>query len=76
MLLLPRQLSWHHQQVIKEQFENEAATRGVQRLLVTSAVAAGKSTVDAGYEVSKICESVNLLLTKTIYFVNCLINVK
>lgn len=37
-------------------FEQEAADNGVDRLLLTAAVAAGQSTVDAAYEVAEIAK--------------------
>ena len=35
--------------------EEEAVATGQPKLLLTAAVGAGKSTVDAGYEIPEIC---------------------
>ena len=41
-------------QELREAFDEDADRTGRERLLLTAAVAAGKSTIDAAYEVEKI----------------------
>lgn len=43
-------------QELRNAYENEATESGKERLLLTAAVPAGKSTIDAGYEVDEIAE--------------------
>ena len=42
-------------------FERDAAERQQPRLMLTAAVAAGKPTIDAGYEIAKIGKIVDIL---------------
>ncbi|XP_043932141.1 acidic mammalian chitinase-like [Protopterus annectens] len=42
-------------------FEKEGAETGRPRLLVTAAVSAGKGTIDAGYEIAKIAQSLDFI---------------
>nr|XP_039271380.1 chitotriosidase-1-like isoform X1 [Styela clava] len=48
-------------EVLMEEYVYEASTTGKPRLLLTAAVAAGVPTVDAGYEISKVCEILDLV---------------
>ncbi len=41
---------------LKQGFENDAASTGADRLLLTAAVGMGQSTVDAGYDVPTISQ--------------------
>ena len=41
--------------MLRSEFENEAMS-GNERLLLTAAVAAGKETVDLGYEIDQISQ--------------------
>ena len=41
---------------MRSAFTIEAASTGKQTLLMTAAVAAGKSSIDAGYEIAAVCE--------------------
>ena len=43
-------------QLCREIYEEEAKRTGRPRLLLTAAVAAGKSTIDQGYEIDKISQ--------------------
>ena len=42
-------------------FKQEAVERQQPRLLLTAAVAAGKTTIDAGYEIAKIGKILDIL---------------
>ena len=43
-------------QEIREAFENEAKQNHKPRLLITAAVAAGVSTIEAGYEIRELSQ--------------------
>ncbi|KAM9320379.1 acidic mammalian chitinase-like [Gastrophryne carolinensis] len=49
-------------------FVNEAESTGRPRLLITAAVAAGKGTIDAGYEIKEIGKSLDLISVMTYDF--------
>ena len=38
------------------EFDREGLATGREPLLLSAGVAAGKSTIDAGYEIAKICQ--------------------
>ncbi len=48
-------------QDMKKAFEQEAASSGRPRLLLTAAVPAGKSYIDGGYDIKLIMEYVQLV---------------
>ena len=48
-------------QELREAFDEDALATGKDRLLLTAAVAAGKGTIDRGYEVDKLSRSVATL---------------
>ncbi|KAM8976400.1 acidic mammalian chitinase-like [Pelodytes ibericus] len=49
-------------------FETEAASTYRQRLLMTAAVSAGKGTIDAGYEIAKIGQTLDFISVMTYDF--------
>ena len=49
-------------QEIREAFEKEANENNKPRLLITAAVAAGISTIEAGYEIREVSQWVMYLL--------------
>lgn len=48
-------------QKLKTAFENEATATGKTRMILTSAVAAGQPTIDAGYEIAEVCNTLDLV---------------
>jgi len=46
---------------LREAFEEEARTTGNERLLLSAAVGAGKSTIDKAYEIGKIAKSLDFI---------------
>lgn len=48
-------------QELLEAFEAEGTATGRPRLLVTAAVAAGKGTIDAGYEIAEMAKYTKML---------------
>ena len=48
-------------QELCDAFENEAASTGKPRLILTAAVAAGESTVETAYDVEKISAALDLI---------------
>ena len=52
------QLCYVETQELRAGFEQEAATTGRERLLLTAAVPAGKSNIDSGYDIPEINKSV------------------
>ncbi len=52
---------------MRQAYEAEATATGKARLLLTAAVGAGKTTVDAGYEVEKIAKYVRSWAPHSIY---------
>ncbi|KAJ7331855.1 hypothetical protein JRQ81_014035 [Phrynocephalus forsythii] len=55
-------------QGMHEAFEKESKKTGQKRLLLTAAVAAGKATIDAAYEISKINEYLDFINLMTYDF--------
>uniref|UniRef100_A0A6J0TUD3 chitinase n=1 Tax=Pogona vitticeps TaxID=103695 RepID=A0A6J0TUD3_9SAUR len=55
-------------QELAREFQAEAQRSGKERLLLTAAVAAGKETVDNGYEVDKISQSLDFINLMTYDF--------
>ena len=49
-------------QEMKARFVEEAQQTGQPQLLLTTAVGAGKETIDAGYEIPELCACVTLYL--------------
>ncbi|XP_075052131.1 acidic mammalian chitinase-like [Mixophyes fleayi] len=49
-------------------FNKEAKAKGLPRLLITAAVAAGKGTIDAGYEIAKIGKLLDFISVMTYDF--------
>ena len=47
---------------MKARFVEEAQQTGQPQLLLTTAVGAGKETIDAGYEIPELCACVILYL--------------
>ncbi|XP_033726410.1 uncharacterized protein LOC117315998 [Pecten maximus] len=47
--------------ILKEEFQNEAASSGNETLMLTAAVAAGKNTTDDGYEINKIAADLDYI---------------
>ncbi|KAJ7333003.1 hypothetical protein JRQ81_015183 [Phrynocephalus forsythii] len=55
-------------QELAREFQAESQRSGKERLLLTAAVAAGKATVDGGYEVDKISQSLDFINLMTYDF--------
>ncbi|KAI5612443.1 hypothetical protein C0J50_1111 [Silurus asotus] len=48
-------------QELQQAYKNESIATGRPQLMVTAAVAAGKATIDAGYEIAEIAKYVNFI---------------
>jgi chitinase len=48
-------------QELRAAYDAEAQQTGKPKLLVTAAVAAGKTTIESGYEISKICQDLDYI---------------
>ncbi|XP_048408855.1 acidic mammalian chitinase-like [Stegostoma tigrinum] len=53
---------------LQEAFRTEAVSSGRERLLLTAAVAAGKDTIDAGYEIAEISRYIDFICVMTYDF--------
>ncbi|XP_038675592.1 acidic mammalian chitinase-like isoform X1 [Scyliorhinus canicula] len=53
---------------LKEGFEQEAESSGQNRLLVIAAVAAGKPSIDAGYEIAEVSQYLDMICVMTYDF--------
>ncbi|CAK8691281.1 unnamed protein product [Clavelina lepadiformis] len=55
-------------EILLDEFEKEAASTGRARLLVTAAVAAGDATIEKAYEISQVCNLLDLVHVMTYDF--------
>lgn len=58
-------------QELLEAYQSEGSATGRPRLLVSAAVAAGKGTIDAGYEIAEIAKYNKMLLPHIILMIVC-----
>ncbi|KAM9444885.1 acidic mammalian chitinase-like [Clarias gariepinus] len=55
-------------QDLQQAYKNESMVTGHPQLIITAAVAAGKSTIDAGYEIAKIAKYLDFISVMTYDF--------